>query len=68
MSFRRRLLIALSLIVFFTVGAVSSVVMWRTRRAFEAGLDDVVAVLAIEILDMQADAGILGQRLEPFAE
>jgi signal transduction histidine kinase len=34
-TFRRRLLIALSLIVFFTVGAVSSVVLIRTRRAFE---------------------------------
>ena len=35
MSFRRRLLIALALIVLVTVGAVSTVVSWRTRSAFE---------------------------------
>jgi signal transduction histidine kinase len=35
MSFRRRLLIALALIVFITVGAVSWVVSLRTRRTFE---------------------------------
>ena len=35
MSFRRRLLIALALIVFATVGAVSWVVSLRTRRTFE---------------------------------
>ena len=35
MSFRRRLLIALALIVLLTVGAVSTVVSWRTRSAFE---------------------------------
>ncbi len=35
MSFRRRLLLALSLIVFFTVGSVAWVVLVRTRRAFE---------------------------------
>ncbi len=35
MSFRRRLLIALALIVLVTVGAVSTVVSWRTRSAFQ---------------------------------
>lgn len=35
MSFRRRVLIVLALIVFFTVGAVSWVVLVRTRQAFE---------------------------------
>jgi signal transduction histidine kinase len=35
MSFRRRLLIALALIVLVTVGGVSTVVSLRTRRAFE---------------------------------
>ena len=35
MSFRRRVLIVLALIVFFAVGAVSWVVLVRTRRAFE---------------------------------
>ncbi|MGZ4826556.1 MAG: ATP-binding protein [Terriglobales bacterium] len=35
MSFRRRLLIALSLIVLVTVGSVSTVVSLRTRSAFE---------------------------------
>jgi signal transduction histidine kinase len=35
MSFRRRLLIALALIVLVTVGSVSTVVSLRTRRAFE---------------------------------
>jgi signal transduction histidine kinase len=35
MSFRRRLLIALALIVLVTVGTVSTVVSWRTRSAFE---------------------------------
>ncbi|MGI9104306.1 MAG: sensor histidine kinase [Terriglobales bacterium] len=35
MSFRRRLLIALALIVLITVGAVSTVVSFRTRAAFE---------------------------------
>ena len=35
MSFRRRVLVVLALIVFFTVGAVSWVVLARTRRAFE---------------------------------
>lgn len=34
MSFRRRVLVVLSLIVFFTVGAVSWVVLVRTRTAF----------------------------------
>ena len=38
------------------------------RRALEAGLDDVMAVVAIHILDVQADAGILRQRLKPFLE
>ena len=36
MSFRRRVLVVLSLIVFFTVGAVSWVVLARTRAAFAA--------------------------------
>lgn len=35
MSFRRRLLLVMSLIVFFTVGAVATVVLLSTRRAFE---------------------------------
>ncbi len=35
MSFRRRLLIALALIVLVSVGGVSTVVSWRTRSAFE---------------------------------
>jgi signal transduction histidine kinase len=35
MSFRRRLLIALALIVLVTGGSVSTVVSWRTRSAFE---------------------------------
>jgi signal transduction histidine kinase len=35
MSFRRRLLLALALIVVLTVGSVSTVVSWRTRRSFE---------------------------------
>lgn len=35
MSFRRRLLLVMSLTVFFTVGAVAAVVLLRTNRAFE---------------------------------
>lgn len=35
MSFRRRLLLVMSLIVFFTVGVVATVVLLSTRRAFE---------------------------------
>ena len=35
MSFRRRLLLVMSLIVFFTVGAVAAVVLLRTSRAFD---------------------------------
>ena len=35
MSFRRRVLLVLALMVFFTVGAVSWVVLVRTRNAFE---------------------------------
>src|SRR6476620_11510498 len=40
----------------------------RTCERLIAGLGDVVAVLAIERLDMQRDAGMLGEGLEPHAE
>src|SRR6476620_9920411 len=40
----------------------------RTCERLIAGLGDVVAVLAIERLDMQRDAGMLGEGLEPLAE
>ena len=40
----------------------------RSRQTLETGLDDMMAVLGIEIFDMQADAGILGEGLEPFLE
>jgi hypothetical protein len=28
----------------------------------------VVGILAVEVLDVQADAGVLSERLKPFAE
>ena len=40
----------------------------RARQRLEAGLGDVVAVLAVEVLDVQRDAGVLGEGLEPLAE
>src|SRR5690349_13982256 len=40
----------------------------RACRALEARLYDVVAVLAVDGLDVQTDAGVLRQRLEPLAE
>lgn len=47
MSFRRRVLMVLALIVFFTVGAVSWTVLARTRRAFErADADRTDALVA----------------------
>ena len=47
MSFRRRLLLALALIVLVTVGSVSIVVSWRTRRSFEqADAERTQALLA----------------------
>ena len=47
MSFRRRLLLALALIVVVTVGSVSIVVSWRTRRSFErADAERTEALLA----------------------
>src|SRR5665213_724031 len=38
------------------------------RQALEAGLDDVMAVVGIQIFNVQAGAGILGESLEPFLE
>src|SRR3569833_298545 len=37
----------------------------RAREPLEAGLHDVVAVLAVQILDVQGDAGVLRKGLEP---
>src|ERR1700691_2066743 len=38
------------------------------RGALEAGLDNMVRVAAINVFDVQADAGILREGLEPFLE
>src|SRR5690349_18967211 len=40
----------------------------RPRRTLEAGFNNVVAVFPVQILDVQANAGILRQRLKPFAK
>src|SRR6266478_3692608 len=40
----------------------------RARQALEAGFDDVVVVLAVNILDVQCDAGGLREGLEPLLE
>src|SRR5262249_831716 len=40
----------------------------RPGQALEAGLGDVVIVLAVEVLHMQGDAGVLGEGLEELAE
>src|SRR5215470_8471338 len=40
----------------------------RPRQPLVAGLDDVVAVPAIEVLDVQRHAGMLGEGLEPLLE
>src|SRR6476659_2135567 len=40
----------------------------RTCERLIAGLGEMVAVLAIERFNMQRDAGMLGEGLEPFAE
>src|SRR5689334_21667623 len=37
-------------------------------RALEAALDDVVAVVSVEIFDVQADPRVLRKRLEPLLE
>ena len=34
------------------------------RQRLEAGLGDMVVVAAVEVLDMERDAGVLRQRLE----
>ena len=43
---------------------------WRSARArpLKQDLDDMVVVLAVEILDMEGDAGRLGEGLEPLLE
>src|SRR5258706_11669728 len=40
----------------------------RARQTLEARFDDVMVVLAVQILDMQRDAGLLRERLEPLLE
>ena len=40
----------------------------RAGETLEAALDDMVVVLAVEILDVQRQAGILREGLEPFLE
>ena len=40
----------------------------RTCERLEAALDDMMVVLAIEIFDVQRQAGILREGLEPFLE
>jgi hypothetical protein len=48
-------------------GSISTGGAQHPRHRLEAGLGDVVAVGAVEIGDMQRDAGILGESLEEFA-
>src|SRR6185312_13400601 len=38
------------------------------RETLEAGLDDMMAVVGIEIFNMQADTGMHREGLEPFLE
>ena len=40
----------------------------RPGETLEAGFDDVMVVLAIEVLDMQRDSRRLGKGLEPLLE
>src|SRR5580693_2642170 len=40
----------------------------RPGRALKTAFDDMMAVLPVEIFDMQADAGMLCEGLEPFLE
>ena len=40
----------------------------RAGEPLEAGLGDVVVVLAVEVLDVERDAGVLGEGLEELPE
>ncbi len=48
-------------------GSIATAVRSARARPLEAGLGDMMAVIAIEGLDVQSHAGIHGEGLEPLA-